>query len=68
MTAATQLARYSAMGIGALREQLRYRRNLHHLPGHDRDETTANRLGGLRGRADAGMTTHQIMALTRGEL
>ncbi len=40
MTAATPLARYSAMGIGALREQLRYRQNLHHLSGHD--PTAAN--------------------------
>ena len=31
-------------------------------------ETTANRFEGLRGRAGAGMTTDQIMALTRGEL
>ena len=31
-------------------------------------ETTANRFEELRGRAGAGMTTDQIMALTRGEL
>lgn len=30
-------------------------------------ESTANRFEGLRGRAGAGMTTDQIMALTRGE-
>ena len=31
-------------------------------------KTTSNRFEGLRGRAGAGMTTDQIMALTRGEL
>jgi predicted ATPase len=36
MTAATPLARYSAMGRGALRERLRYRPELHHHLGHDR--------------------------------
>ena len=35
MTAATPLARYSAMWKGALRERLRYRRELHHALGHD---------------------------------
>jgi hypothetical protein len=35
MTAATSLARYSAMSKGALRERLRYRQKLHHHQGHD---------------------------------
>jgi hypothetical protein len=35
MTTATPLARYGAMGRGALRERLRYRRKLHHHQGRD---------------------------------
>ena len=44
MTAATPLARYSAMGRGALRERLRYLQDLHHHPGHDRSDKRSGSL------------------------